>query len=95
MDFCFLGTDNAKLEVQAVCVVHGGPEYPVLLRGSASEMRFRVDQSELDFGEVQFDSSHEKELVIENTSPVQFDFSVDLSKVSRPGVVSVRPDSGA
>ena len=21
MDFCFLGTDNAKLEVQAVCVV--------------------------------------------------------------------------
>ena len=57
-------------------------------------MRYRVDLTDLDFGEVQFDSSHEREFIIENTSPVQFDFSVDLSKVSRPGVVTVLPDSG-
>lgn len=92
--FTFQGTDSSRLFVEAVCSVEGGPEYVVNLRGSASEMRYRVDLTDLDFGEVQFDSSHEREFIIENTSPVQFDFSVDLSKVSRPGVVTVLPDSG-
>lgn len=48
--FSFFGHENISREVVAQCRVKDGPTYEVQLRGEASEIRFSLDSTCLDFG---------------------------------------------
>ncbi|KAF4708060.1 hypothetical protein FOZ62_031756, partial [Perkinsus olseni] len=81
--FRFNGVPDRLCEAIARCNVIGGPSYDVKLRGRASELSFRIDKTHLDFGNMQFDNSAERELVIVNKSCVAAFFAVDLRGLKR------------
>ena len=90
----FNGVPGRKMTATAVCQVDGGPEYPLQLIGEASSIQYKFDRVVLDFGSQEHDDWQEKDLTITNTGRVPFLFQVDLSIVSRPGMLEVSPLSG-
>ncbi|XP_023811732.1 hydrocephalus-inducing protein homolog isoform X1 [Oryzias latipes] len=73
--FSFFGHENISREVVAQCRVKDGPTYEVQLRGEASEIRFSLDSTCLDFGLLLFHSVGEIGFTLRNTGKVGFEFS--------------------
>jgi len=48
---------------------------------------FRLSTNELDYGEIPYNESSSKEFFIENIGKVPFEFGVNLSTVSRQGII--------
>jgi hypothetical protein len=46
-----------------------------------------LSTTELDYGEIPFNESSSKEFFIENIGKVPFEFNINLSTVSRPGII--------
>jgi hydrocephalus-inducing protein len=90
----YFGLGNKKVESKLICQVEGGPDYPISLVGYASDVDFRLDKSELNFGDVLFTQTVEKEIVLSNTGKVPCYFSVDLSSLKRPSVIDIHPLTG-
>jgi hydrocephalus-inducing protein len=78
----------------AVCSVDGGPDYEVPILGESSFVDFRLSTHELDYGEVPYNESSSKEFFIENIGKVPYEFSINLSTVSRPGIIECSHMSG-
>ena len=50
--------------------------YEMILKGSASNVSYKIDRSILDFGQLIHDKKEEKDFFISNTGKVAFEFSV-------------------
>eukprot|EP00762_Andalucia_godoyi_P000512 ANDGO_05257.mRNA.1 Hydin len=94
VDFVFSGTDAAGVSATALCSVDDGPVYDFPLSGEASVISFRLEKNTLDFGEVVFNRTEEKDIMIFNTGKVAFPYSFDLSLCSRVGVIDLSALSG-
>jgi hydrocephalus-inducing protein len=94
ISFTYFGLHNRKFNATAVCVVEGGPEYEVSLKGQASRLEFRIDKTELDFGDVAFTQVSEKDIYLSNVGKVAYFFNINLSAVSRPYVLDASPLTG-
>ncbi|CAE7232354.1 Hydin [Symbiodinium sp. CCMP2456] len=92
--FTYFGMKNQKFDCLAVCQTEGGPEYEVTLKGQASRLDFRLDKTELDFGEIPYTEVQEREIVLANTGKVAFQFNWNLCALSRPPVLDCWPVSG-
>ena len=78
----------------AVCSVDGGPDYEVPIVGESSFVSYKLSTTELDYGEIPYNESSAKEFFVENIGKVPFQFTVNLSTVSRPGLVDCHPMTG-
>ena len=78
----------------AVCSVDGGPDYEVPIVGESSFVSYKLSTLELDYGEIPYNESSSKEFFIENIGKVPFQFNINLSTVSRPGLVECHPMTG-
>ena len=94
VEFHFYAHANRKFKSRAVCIVEGGPEYPIDIIGEGNDLSYRIDADVLDFGEVIYDKTVEKELFISNPGKVSFNFAVRTDGVSRKGLVEVSPSEG-
>jgi len=74
--------------------VDGGPDYEVPILGESSFVDFKLSTHELDYGEIPYNESSSKEFFIENIGKVPFEFSINLSTVSRPGIIECSHMSG-
>ena len=54
----------------AVCMVEGGPEYEVAVKGTAAPCKYSLDRTELDFGDIPFTEVGESELYLSNKGQV-------------------------
>jgi len=78
----------------AVCSVDGGPDYEVPIIGESSFVDFKLSTQELDYGAIPYNESSSKEFFIENIGKVPFEFGINLSTVSRPGIIECSHMSG-
>eukprot|EP00930_Biecheleria_cincta_P015308 TRINITY_DN12810_c0_g1_i1.p1 TRINITY_DN12810_c0_g1~~TRINITY_DN12810_c0_g1_i1.p1 ORF type:complete len:5041 (+),score=1000.88 TRINITY_DN12810_c0_g1_i1:126-15248(+) len=92
--FTYDGMRDRSFKALAVCMVDGGPEYEVSLRGTAAPCRYALDRNDLDFGDVPFTEVVEGEVYLSNRGQVPANFNFNLSGVSRPYVVDIVPSSG-
>jgi len=82
------------IETIALCEVEGGPEYELTLVGESSNIIHSLSTNCLDFGEIQFTEYGINEFIIYNKGKVVFEFSIDLSELSREGIVEIYPPIG-
>lgn len=66
----------------------------VTLLGESNSIKYNVEPQFFDCGIQPYDKHTERDLYINNQGHVPFDFSVDLSKLSRPGIIEASPLSG-
>jgi hydrocephalus-inducing protein len=78
----------------AVCSVDGGPDYEVPILGDSSFVDFRLSTNELDYGEIPYNEQAQKEFFIEKIGKVPYEFNINLSTVSRPGLIECSHMSG-
>lgn len=78
----------------AVCSVDGGPDYDVPIAGDSSFINHKLSAYDLDFGEIAYNESTTKDFYIENVGKVPFEFNINLSTISRPGIIECTPTSG-
>lgn len=57
-------------------------------------MSYKLSTNEADFGEVPYNEHSQKEFFIENIGKVPYEFSMNLSTVSRPGIIECHPMTG-
>jgi len=93
VEFVFYGNIDTKVQGMAVCEVVGGPEYEIELMGESSNVAYRLDKTDLDFGPKDMGSVEERDITLYNTGRVGFEFSIDL-KTLTSSVVSVNPKGG-
>lgn len=87
VEFTFQAGHGLAYNGIAVCSVDGGPDYEVPILGESSFVDFKLSTHELDYGEIPYNESSSKEFYIENIGKVPFEFSINLSTVSRPGII--------
>ena len=95
MDIVFSGSAGASLSALAVCEVEGGPSYQVVVQGEASALNYKVDKDVLDFGRMLFNVPEERDFIIQNNGKVPVTYAIDLSKISRPGILEISSLNGA
>ncbi|CAH8595198.1 unnamed protein product [Heterobilharzia americana] len=64
--------------VIALCEVDGGPEYKIELKGSASEINYIIDQTDINLGYNRMDKPIIYKFNIMNIGKVNFNFSINL-----------------
>lgn len=94
VEFTFQAGHGLLYNGIAVCSVDGGPDYEVPIIGESSFVDFRLSTNELDYGEIPYNESSSKDFFIENIGKVPFEFSINLSTVSRPGIIECSHMSG-
>jgi len=82
-------------KASARCIVEGGPSYTVSFQGDCDDIVPKVDDKEIDFGEVPYDEERTANFEIENKGKVPFNFFVSLEKVTRPNMFTIEPQSKA
>lgn len=87
VEFTFYSGNGISYNGTAVCSCDGGPDYEVPIQGDSNLVTYRLSTKELDFGEVPYNESSTKEFIIENVGKVPFEFNINLSTVSRPGLL--------
>jgi hydrocephalus-inducing protein len=94
VEFTFQAGHGLLYNGIAVCSVDGGPDYEVPIIGESSFVDFKLSTQELDYGEIPYNESSSKEFFIENIGKVPFEFAINLSTVSRPGIIECSHMSG-
>ena len=94
VEFTFYAGNGLTYEAKAVCSVEGGPNYEVPLSGESSYVDYKLSTTELDFGEIPYNDSAQKDFYIENIGKVAYEFTVNTSTLSRPGILDVQPAVG-
>lgn len=92
--FTFFAIGKDELFGTAVCHVKGGPEYTINLRGSSSDISFKIEPELIDFGNRMFNEVLTSSLILRNTSTVSVEYGVLIPKGSGFGEFSVHPMSG-
>ncbi len=78
----------------ARCMVEGGAEYIVTLRGEGAEVVEPILEEKLDFSYVPYCEEEKKSFTIRNSGKVAFKYFVSLEKVSRPEMFRIDKQSG-
>ena len=78
----------------AVWSVDGGPDYQVPLVGESSFISYKLSTNEIDFREVSYWNNSNDNFYIENIGKVLFEFSINLSTITRPRMLEVSPMNG-
>eukprot|EP00775_Hariotina_reticulata_P008964 gene8964-9139_t len=94
VEFSFYAYPGVKANAVAACQVVDGPMYQVTLTGESNSIKYEVTPQFFDCGLQPYDRAVERDLHISNTGKVAFDFSIDLSHLSRPGVMEVSAMTG-
>lgn len=91
VEFAMMSGSNTKIAASAQCVVTGGPEYTLKVRGESSTVAFSLDRSVIDFGKVVYITKKEEELYITNSGKVIFDYAIHGSSSATVSHLSVSP----
>lgn len=94
VEFTYYAGHRMKYNGIAVCSVDGGPDYQVPLVGESSFVSYKLSVNEIDFGEISYCHQESKEFHIENVGKVPFGFNINLSTLTRPGLIEVSPMTG-
>lgn len=88
VEFTFQAGHGLLYNGIAVCSVDGGPDYEVPILGESSFVDFKLSTTQLDFNHVNFMEPTTDHFYIENIGKVPFEFNINLSTLSRPGIVT-------
>lgn len=94
IEFIFYGHANRKFKSTVVCEVEGGPEYELTLLGEASSLVYKLDKQFLDFGQVLYNKTEDREFSILNVGKVPYGFNIISEKIGRGRLVEITPSSG-
>jgi len=94
VEFTFYAGHGMMYNGIAVCSVDGGPDYQVPLVGESSFVSYKLSANEIDFGEISYCNNTSGDFYIENVGKVPFEFNINLSTISRSGMLEVTPMSG-
>ena len=94
VEFTFYAGNGLNYDAKAVCSVEGGPNYEVPISGESSYVDYKLSTTELDFGEIPYNDSAQKDFYIENIGKVAYEFNINASTLTRPGIVEVTPAVG-
>ena len=87
VEFTFYAGNGLAYNGMAVVSVDGGPDYDVPISGESNNVSFRLNTNSLDYGEVAYNESQPRDFFIENVGKVPFEFNINLSTLSRQGVI--------
>ena len=87
VEFTYYAGSGLQYNGMAVCSVDGGPDYDVPITGDSSYVSYKLSTNEIDYGEVPYNESSSKDFYIENIGKVPFEFNINLTTVSRPGMI--------
>ena len=76
VEFSYYGRAHSCVSTTAVCSVERGPEYPLLLKGRASSMTYKLSRSVLDISHCHYAKEVLLEVTLYNTGLVDFSFDV-------------------
>jgi len=94
VEFTYYAGNNLIYSGTAVCSCDGGPDYEVPIQGESNLVTYRLSTKEIDFGEVAYNESSSRDFFIENIGKVPFEFAINLSTVSRPGLIECSAMNG-
>ena len=94
IEFTYYSGNGLSYSGMAVCSVDGGPDYDIPISGDSSFVSYKLSTNSIDYGEVAYNDSAVKDFFIENVGKVPFEFSINLSPLSRPGVIECSHMSG-
>ena len=94
IEFVYNALGGQNFRATALCHVEGGPNYEMKLEGDSSLINGRISEKELDYGEQRFCEWNTKEIILENTGKVTFEYKVSLENIKKKGIVEVTPMQG-
>jgi hydrocephalus-inducing protein len=94
VEFTFYAGHGINYTGTAVCSCDGGPDYEVPILGDSNFVTYKLSANELDFGEVAYNESQNKDFFIENIGKVPFEFNINLGTISRPGLIECSAMNG-
>jgi len=94
VEFIYNAQGGNLFRATALCHVEGGPNYEVKLEGDSSLIGGKISEKELDFGLQRFSEWNSKEIFIENTGKVTFEFKVSTEYVKKKPFLEVIPMNG-
>ena len=68
--------------------------YQVRLMGAASKIEYLIDKYELDYGMAMFNVFSERQIQIQNTGTVRFDYYINCDSIVEPMLIQVSPSNG-
>uniref|UniRef100_H3HD69 Abnormal spindle-like microcephaly-associated protein ASH domain-containing protein n=1 Tax=Phytophthora ramorum TaxID=164328 RepID=H3HD69_PHYRM len=94
IEFVFYGHANRKFKSTVACEVEGGPEYELTLSGEASSLVYKLDKQSLDFGQVFYNKTEDRDFSILNVGKVPFSFSILIDSIACGRTLEISPTSG-
>ncbi|KAF4028176.1 ASH domain-containing protein [Phytophthora infestans] len=94
IDFVYYGHANRKFKSTVACEVEGGPEYELTLLGEASSLVYKLDKQSLDFGQVLYNKTEDRDFYILNVGKVPFSFNIVVDSVACGRALEISPISG-
>ena len=94
VEFSYSAHLGPKASGVAVCQVEGGADYQVALLAESDNIKYSIDPKVIDLGIQPYEKTFEREVQVHNPGKVPCSYRVDLSRVKRPGVLSVSPTAG-
>ncbi|KAK1936582.1 Hydrocephalus-inducing protein [Phytophthora citrophthora] len=94
VEFVYYGHPNRKFKSTVACEVEGGPEYELTLSGEASSLVYKLDKHSLDFGQVLYNKTEDRDFSILNVGKVPFSFNILIDSVTCGRTLEITPTSG-
>jgi len=91
VEFVYNAFGGQLFKTTAVCHVVGGPSYEVTLAGDSSLITYKLSTHSIDLGDLRFCDWMSKDIYIENTGKVTFEYNTLLDTVKRKGYVECFP----
>ncbi|RLN60455.1 hypothetical protein BBP00_00005965 [Phytophthora kernoviae] len=94
IEFVYYGHANRRFKSTVACEIDGGPEYELTLLGEASSLVYKLDKQSLEFGQVLYNKTEDRDFSLLNIGKVPFSFSILADNVARGRMLEVAPTSG-
>jgi hypothetical protein len=94
VEFVYYGHANRKFKSTVACEVEGGPEYELTLSGEASSLVYKLDKQSLDFGQVLYNKTEDRDFSILNVGKVPFSFNILIDSIACGRTLEISPTSG-
>ncbi|EGZ27382.1 hypothetical protein PHYSODRAFT_470288 [Phytophthora sojae] len=94
IEFVYYGHANRKFKSTVACEVEGGPEYELTLSGEASSLVYKLDKQSLDFGQVLYNKTEDRDFSILNVGKVPFSFNIIVDHIACGRTLEISPMSG-
>lgn len=94
VEFVYNAITGQRFKTTAICHVEGGPNYEVTLIGDSSLINYKLNTDLIELADQRFCDFITRDIYIENTGKVTFEFKVILTQVKKKGFVDAFPLSG-